>query len=588
MSVLAMSVHASVPARPGSRLLLAAVLVVASVLSIGRPARADETVTETDRRATLALWNSVAPEDTRRTLVQVLPEHVLRLDRFVAKAPDGGSEYVISFGTAESDGSGTGFHMITIGATPSNPATRGWTLLPAEAGDEAETWIRSVDRSDRERFREVRIRGRMGALALVVSEKRSARESIDEATPPLKARYARLRESARDAGLILRVSVRRLVGSDEAGAVELTGLGSAPIVGIGSGGRDVRLRLRLVDGKGASLEPLWYTVTLGGPLAPFTKVDGATPSSHDNRYDVLAPGPEHDVTLVVSPPSSDALGKILGDVGVLSKDPTLTCLVAARQKGIGGKAGESLDGTPDAWTRVGLRIVPWLAYAAACFVVPSAEDDRPIYLVSPADRDLFMRLRVLQNDVRIRAMSVDYEADEPLFSGFAVAGGGDRAAPGSLVRGHYAVGPERALVRRTGDDVRFFAAVDVTAPIANEVLHAALKERFEVVSESLTVHRVSEDPERLRAATPPDPKLVELFSAPARPLGVLPSSAMPPRAIWHATEKGVYEFRWRAVVSGALASDDPRKSQVVEAALRIVVGERPNGFTWRDLDRYAR
>ncbi len=314
---------------------LAAVLAfgLASGLAAASPSRAgaEGEVTDQDRRATLALWNSTTAEATPFQLKDIGPDNVKRLALYKPDAAGGSREYAIRFGVAEPGGHGRGFHKVVVGAKPTDPTAKGWTLVETVGDPACELWMKRVDKSDAERFVEWSARGVVGPVILNVVEARASAEAPGVARDPLLRRYKRLYEAAKAAGLFARTRATLYLGEGESTAVVL-GEDAMPLISPSPLGRRYPLRLEMQDAAGNPVEAKWFRVDLGGPLATWATIDGAVAHTTKGRWIVKDPGLLATV-YVVLPPVDDAMARSLMEhAETATTAPALTIGVGSRRK----------------------------------------------------------------------------------------------------------------------------------------------------------------------------------------------------------------------------------------------------------------
>lgn len=318
--------------RTGSSLFPpAALLALALAVVGGTRAAADGEVTEQDRRATLALWNSTTAEATPYQLKDVGPENVKRLALYKPDAEGGSREYAIRFGVQEPGGHGRGFHKIVVGAAPSDPSAKGWTLVEKVADPACELWTKRVDKSDAERWVEWSARGVAGPVVLNVVEARAVSEAAGIARDPMLRRYQRLYEAAKAAGLFARAKATLYLGEGEDSAVVL-GQDAMPLISPSPLGRRYALRLEMQDAAGGPVEAKWFRIDLGGPLAAWATIEGAQAHATKGRWIVKDPGLIATV-YVVLPAADDAMARALMEHAETAPlAPALTIGVASRRK----------------------------------------------------------------------------------------------------------------------------------------------------------------------------------------------------------------------------------------------------------------
>lgn len=309
-------------------------LAVASALLLGAfaaPADAADPVTDLDRRATLALWKSVAPDPSKHKLADVAEDNVRRLDLYKPKNETGAREYALRFGVPAPDGSGRGFHKVLIGGTPVDPTAKGWTLHLTLKDPVAEVWTKRVDKSDSERYVEWAVRGVVGNVMLTVVERRPLADAPAMAVTAVSRRHAALLAAARDAGLFARTRAKLYTGVGEDSAVIL-GEGVPPLISASPEGRQLRLSLEMLDAEDRQVEAKWYKIVLTGPLAAFAVVEGATPRPTPGQYVVPTPGLQRTVFVNLQPVSPAMQQALLKHFEQGSKEPALGIEISARQK----------------------------------------------------------------------------------------------------------------------------------------------------------------------------------------------------------------------------------------------------------------
>lgn len=309
----------------------AAIFGVLAVLATGStPVGADDAVTDLDRRATMALWNSTTAEATPFQLKDIGPDNVKRLALYKPVAENGGREYAIRFGVQEADGSGRGFHKIVIGGTTSDPSKKDWVLVSSPKDPACQIWQKRVDRSDAERYVEWACRGAIGPVVLNVVDRRRLSESPDAAQAPLLARYRRLLDAAKGAGLFAKAKATLYLSEGEDSGVVL---GEAePLVSLSSEGRRYPLRLEMTDPEDRPVEAKWFRITLSGPLASYATLDGAKVKPGTSDWLVSDPGLVATVYVVLPAPTPAMEQALVEHDESGSKDPTLSIAVAARRK----------------------------------------------------------------------------------------------------------------------------------------------------------------------------------------------------------------------------------------------------------------
>jgi len=314
-----------------SRTLFAALATLATLALDARGARAEEPVTEVDRRATLALWNSTTAEATPHDLKEIGPDNVRRLALYKPLGEHGGREYAIRFGVREADGSGRGFHKIVVGGKPTDPTQKDWVLVMTLKDPAFELWQKRVEKSDAERYVEWACRGIVGQVILNVVETRRLSEAAAAAHAPMVARYKRLFEAARAAGLFAKAKATLYMGEgDETGYV--LGEGEAPWISVTPGGSRHPLRLEMEDAAGNPVEAKWYRIAFTGPLAPFATVEGAETRGTTAVWLVRDPGLVVKVHVLLPPDSPAIRDALMVHAESGAEGPALSLAVGARRR----------------------------------------------------------------------------------------------------------------------------------------------------------------------------------------------------------------------------------------------------------------
>lgn len=313
------------------RLALFAAALALSLCGIRpAPARADGGVTDVDRRATLALWNSFSAPRKVWKLADVSDDAVGKLDM---KPKPGLRQYAVSFGAKAADASGRGFHKITIGAPPRDPATEKdpWTKVSDLADPQATVWKKSHGvASDPEHYAEYAVRGSVGSVVLIVDQRRPLDEGDAAPTKDLGERYRALLDAARKAGLFAHVKATLFVGDGDADGTDLAE--ATPAFSLNRGGSTLRLRLEMLDVEDKPVEPKGYTLQLTGPLAPYATVEGAESEPAKKRWLVKNPGSRREVTITIPPETEEMTRAVYAHTISGSKEPKIGFSIRGYQK----------------------------------------------------------------------------------------------------------------------------------------------------------------------------------------------------------------------------------------------------------------
>lgn len=182
---------------------------------------------------------------------------------------------------------GSGYYRIASPTQFKKPKTEeGWDLLDETVPGGATIWFREVSRSGAEPYNEVQASAKKGKLVLTTSMRRPPNEPREQAEAAIAKDFQLFLEMGKKYGIISRLVIEQLQASDP----ERQQLDDGALINVlGQGQQENRVSFRLYaldnDG-GVDRNVDYFSIKIGGMLAPHAKVEGATYNTEKAQFEI--------------------------------------------------------------------------------------------------------------------------------------------------------------------------------------------------------------------------------------------------------------------------------------------------------------